>query len=72
MLSCVEQEEADKSLSFTLTQNSELKNDEQSLLEYFSALEANTEGCDNVYNEDNDDSDNKSYVDDYLIMMKHG
>ena len=71
MLSCVEQEEADESLSFALTRNSELEN-EQSQLEYFSALEANTEGFDNVGNEDNDDGDNESYVDDYLRMMKLG
>ena len=54
------------------TQKSELKNEEQSQLEYISALEANTEGCDNIGNEDNDDSDDESDVDDYLRMMKLG
>ena len=73
MLSCDEQEEANEELlSFALTQNSELKNEEQSQMENFSALEANVEGCDNIGNEDNDDSDNESYVDDYLRMMKLG
>ena len=71
MLSCAEYGEADKSLSFTaLSQNSELKNEELSQLEYFSALDVvNTECCDNVEDEDNS-SDDESYVDDYLKMME--
>ena len=72
MLSCVEQEEADEPLSFGLSQrNSELEKGDQSQLEYFSALEVNTDGCDNVNDEDND-SDNETYVDDYLKMMEIG
>ena len=38
-------------------------------LEYFSALEENPENCDDVNNEGND-SDDESYVDDYLKMME--
>ena len=73
MLSCVEQEEGGESLSFALSRNSELEKEEQSQLECFSALEANTEGCDNVVNKDNHDSaDDESYVDDYLKMMELG
>ena len=73
MISCVEeQEEADGPLSFELSQNSELGNGEQSQLEYFSALEVNTEGCDNVDDEDDKYIDDESYVDDYLRMMENG
>ena len=43
-----------------------MKNEAQSQLEYFSALEANTEGFDNVGDEDNNDSDYEIYVEDYL------
>ena len=71
MLSCVEQEEADEPLFFPLSQNSELEKGDQSQLEYFSALEVNTEGCDNVEDEDNN-SDDESYVDDYFRMMEIG
>ena len=73
MLSCVDQEETnEESLSFVLSQSSELKNEKQSQLEFFSALEeVNTEYYDNVDNEDNN-SDDESYVDDYLKMMEIG
>ena len=69
MLSCVEQEEAGEPLPLPLSPNSELKKEEQSQLEYFSALEENPENCDNVNNY-GIDSDDESYVDDYLKMME--
>ena len=71
MLSCVEQEEeASEALPFTtLSQNSEMKEEEQSQLEYFTALEeVNTEYYDNIDDGDSD-SDDDSDVDDYLRMM---
>ena len=71
--SCVEQEETGELLSFAFSQNSELKNEEQSQLDYFSALEeVNNEGCDNVADNEDNNSDDESYVDDYLRMMELG
>ena len=59
-------------LSFGLwSWNSELENREESQLEYFSALEVNTNICDNVEDEDKY-SDDESYVDDYFRMMEIG
>ena len=63
-----------ESLSFTtlLSQNSESKKEEQSQSEYFSALEeVNTEYYDIIDDRDSD-SDDESYVDDYLKMMELG
>ena len=76
MLSCVaeeEEEEAIKSSSFGLSYpNSQLNNkeEEHSNLEYFSALEANTEIYDNGVNNEGNESDDESDIDDYLKMMK--
>ena len=74
MLSNAEQQEeaGAESLSFTtlLSQNSELEKKRQSRLEYFSALEElNNEYNDNIDDGDSD-SDDESYVDDYLRMMR--
>ena len=74
IISGVEQEEAmdELALSFGLwSWNSELENREESQLEYFSALEVNTNICDNVEDEDKY-SDDESYVDDYFRMMEIG
>ena len=70
--SCVEQEETGELLSFTtLSQNSELKKEEPSQLLCFSVPEVNSEYCNDVDNRDSD-SDDESYVDDYLKMMEIG
>ena len=68
MLSCVEQQEE---VGEPLYQNYELKKEERSQLDYFSVLEeVNAEGYDNIDHGDNNNSDNESYVDDYLKMME--
>ena len=61
MLSSVGQEEANDSFFSALSQNSDLKNKEEtSQLEYFSTVDEN----------EGNDSDDESYVDDYLRMME--
>ena len=68
LLSCAEDDKV-KSSAFVLSGKSQLNKEEQSRVENFSALEANTEICNNVDNKGNDSDDDESYIDDDIEMM---
>ena len=71
LLSCPEEEEAIEPSSFALSRNSKSKQEEKSSLQFSSALEVTSEVCNIVDIIDNkgNESDDESYVDDYLKMI---
>ena len=72
MLSCVEYDEKDEviieSLSLTLNLEWGGEGGGKSILEFFSALEANTS---DVYDDVGDQGDDKRYVDNYFKMIEN-